>query len=101
MKNFNEMTTKELKNIAKELKVSNWWTLRKDQLIVEIEKKMPKPEEKNEDQNKPKRGQLIEFNGKKQNICAWARELGISPNTLYGRLYRMNWTVERAFTTKK
>lgn len=48
----------------------------------------------------PKRGVLIEWNGKAQNICAWADELGISANTLYGRLYKLGWTVEKAFTTK-
>lgn len=46
-----------------------------------------------------KRGQLIEFDGKAMNICAWGEELGISPNTLYGRIYKMGWSVERAFTT--
>lgn len=46
-----------------------------------------------------KRGALIEYNGKSQNICAWAKELGVSANTLYGRIYHMGWTVERAFTT--
>lgn len=47
----------------------------------------------------PKRGALIEYDGRSQNICTWGEELGISPNTLYGRLYKMGWTVERAFTT--
>lgn len=47
----------------------------------------------------PKRGALIEFDGKAQNICAWGEELGISANTLYGRIYKMGWSVERAFTT--
>lgn len=47
----------------------------------------------------PKRGALIEFDGKAQNICAWGKELGISANTLYGRIYKMGWSVERAFTT--
>lgn len=51
------------------------------------------------EQPKPKRGALIEFNGKAQNICAWGEELGISPNTLYGRIYKMNWPVDKAFTT--
>ena len=56
--------------------------------------------EVNEDDQKltPKRGTLIEYNGKSQNICAWAKELGISANTLYGRLYKLGWTVEKAFT---
>lgn len=48
----------------------------------------------------PKRGALIEWDGKSQNICAWGEELGISPNTLYGRLYRLGWSVEKAFTKK-
>jgi hypothetical protein len=48
----------------------------------------------------PKRGALIEWNGKAQNICAWAEELGISANTLYGRLYKLGWSVDKAFTRK-
>lgn len=48
----------------------------------------------------PKRGALIEYDGRAQNICAWGKELGISPNTLYGRIYKMGWSVEKAFTTK-
>ena len=53
---------------------------------------------KTEEKPKPKRGQLIEYNGKSQNICAWAKELGKNPNTLYGRIYNLGWTVEKAFT---
>lgn len=37
MTNLNEMNTKELKEIAKELKVKNWWTLKKAELIAAIE----------------------------------------------------------------
>lgn len=48
----------------------------------------------------PKRGALIEWNGKSQNICAWGKELGISANTLYGRLYKLGWSVDKAFTKK-
>lgn len=48
----------------------------------------------------PKRGAQIEFNGKSQNICAWAKELGVSANTLYGRLYKLGWSVEKAFSKK-
>ena len=47
-----------------------------------------------------KRGQLIEYNGKAQNICAWAKELGKSANTLYGRIYKLGWSVEKAFESK-
>ena len=178
MKDLREMTSKELKDVAKELKISNWWNLKKAVLIEKIEKVQnmtdeekqaiadqkakedaalaeyrkdwrkytarfnpvefmekfrageisldgegeteepeenleietseteeipePKPEVKEDqpiEQPKPKRGALIEFDGKSQNICKWGEELGISPNTLYGRIYKMNWSVERAFTT--
>lgn len=52
------------------------------------------------DKPTPKRGALIEWNGKAQNICKWGEELGISPNTLYGRIYKMGWSIEKAFTTR-
>ena len=45
------------------------------------------------------RNAQLEFDGRAQNICAWAKELGISANTLYGRIYKMGWSVEKAFTT--
>lgn len=179
MKDLREMTAKELKEIAKEMKISNWWNLKKDVLIAKIEEKQNMTDEEkqieaeqkaredaameiynkdwrkytarynpvefiekfrageidlddeeteeldevmaeedklpeatneekedespetetSEEQPKPKRGALIEFNGKSQNICKWGEELGISPNTLYGRIYKMGWPVERAFTT--
>lgn len=185
MKDLREMTSKELKEIAKEMKISNWWNLKKAVLIEKIEEVQnmtdeekqavvdqkakedaalneyqkdwrkytkrfnpiefmekfrsgeitlddneeteeleevmpeeklpktsneekedqseetpePKTEEKPIEKPKPKRGALIEFDGKSQNICAWGKELGISANTLYGRIYKMGWSVERAFTT--
>lgn len=165
--NMEKKSTKELKVIAKELRVKGWWDMKKADLIKAIEEKQqmtpeeqqaeaeqkaleykamaaydkawykyterydpiqfiedfrsgkikidfedekpeakedqkPEPEVKEEtpaEQPKPKRGALIEYDGRSQNICAWGKELGISPNTLYGRIYKMGWTVERAFTT--
>lgn len=38
MKKFNEMTSKELKVVAKEAKVKNWWNLKKAELVTELEK---------------------------------------------------------------
>nr|DAS45578.1 MAG TPA: Rho termination factor, N-terminal domain [Caudoviricetes sp.] len=188
MKELKEMTVKELKEMAKEMKISNWWNLKKDVLIAKIEERQnmsdeekqaiadqkakedaaireytkhwgrytkrynvlefiekwrageivldgdqsseeveepveeepieesveevedveedqpeetpePETEEKPVEKPKPKRGALIEYDGKAQNICKWGEELGISPNTLYGRIYKMGWSVERAFTT--
>ena len=64
------------------------------------EKAAPKTSENTEGKKvKSKKGVQLEFNGKSQNICAWAKELGISANTLYGRIYKMGWSVEKAFTT--
>lgn len=176
MKDLREMTNKELKEIAKEMKISNWWNLKKAVLIEKIEEVQnmtdeekqaiadqkakedaaikeytknwskytkrynvlefiekwrsgeiildseqpneepveevealeevmpeetpePETEKKPVEKLKPKCGALIEFDGKAQNICAWGEELGISANTLYGRIYKMGWSVERAFTT--
>lgn len=172
MKNLNEMNSKELKELAKEMKVKNWWNLRKAELIEEIDKlqnasdeekekiekeieaenklfyhyqnnwrkygdvnnwtkfyekykagkitlledqkEFPNVEENQEEplvgeainnpveENKtikPKRGALIEYDGRSKNICAWGEELGINPNTLYARIYTMGWSIEKAFTT--
>lgn len=151
MKKINEMTAKELKARAKELKVKGWWDLNKEALIKEIEKieaeaeikarkdalakgkgvrvmtaaeiaklngkeakirkiekveaaeakKIEKIEAGEDGKLVAKRGGLIEYDGKAMNICAWAKEVGISANTLYGRLYKMGWSIEKALTTKK
>lgn len=135
----NNMTTKELKAMAKELKVKNWWNLKKSELIAAIEAIQNKvnealaneaarnaqnePEEVEEvvanevineteevAQNEPetteeapktsnKKQDLIEYNGKTQNLSQWAKELGMSGQTLYARLYLSKWSVEKAFTT--
>ena len=39
---------------------------------------------------------MITFNGKTQNISAWAKEVGINYGTLLSRL-RKGWPLERAF----
>lgn len=132
MMNLNEMKSKELKEMARDLGVKNWWTMNKASLIAAIEEMQSVSEEaieevveethieeaaveaevvvKVEDQKEekkqtvtsaPKRGALIEYDGRSQNICAWAKELGISANTLYGRIYKLGWTVEKAFTVKR
>jgi len=41
----------------------------------------------------------IEFNGEKLPLSYWADKLGMSYHTLYDRLYRWRWPVEKAFTT--
>lgn len=135
MTNLNEMKTKELKEMAKELKVKNWWTLKKNELINEIALTIGDKEDEGEDVNvdqiaqdaietandessdvaeeatqnesetteeKPKkqRGKdLIEWNGKTQNLSQWAKELGMPGQTLFARIHLSNWSVEKAFTT--
>jgi len=41
---------------------------------------------------------FLEFNGKKQTIAQWARELKMNVTTLWMRLYHYNWPIEEAFT---
>lgn len=153
MTDLRNMTSKELKEIAKEKKVKNWWTLKKEVLIAEIEApEEPEVEEteevneeeayiaeimqqkkdlgiecpkinseeveivevnecdnnivdsessETEDKLVPNRGALITYDGKSQNLSAWCKELGFSHQTLYGRLYIYDWSVEKAFTTKR
>lgn len=43
MKTLNEMTVKELKEMAKNLKISNWWNLKKEKLIARIEEAQVQP----------------------------------------------------------
>lgn len=117
------MTSKELKAIAKELKIKDWWTKSKFQLIadikaIEVEDESVETieeivgqdtlEEQEADAKKVKaaqpkekaaRGKQIEFDGKSMNLNEWAKELGMTRQTLYARLYIQNWDVEKAFTT--
>ena len=53
-----------------------------------------------EQSNNLRRNKNITYNGKTQNVTQWADELGINPDTLYSRIFRASWTVEKAFTTK-
>jgi hypothetical protein len=153
MTDLRNMTSKELKEIAKEKKVKNWWTLKKEVLIAEIEASEEQEVEETEEINEeeayiaeimqqkkdlgiecpkinseeveivevnecdnnivdsesseteekfvPNRGALITYDGKSQNLSAWSKELGLSHQTLYGRLYIYGWSVEKAFTTKR
>jgi hypothetical protein len=41
---------------------------------------------------------LITFRGKTQCRAAWAEELGIPPNRIRDRLYKLGWSIERALT---
>jgi hypothetical protein len=41
---------------------------------------------------------LITFNGKTQCLSAWAEQLNISRTTLWCRINRYNWSIEKALT---
>lgn len=55
------MTSKELKEMAKELKVKNWWNLKKSELIAEIKK----IRETEEPQNAPECTEEVEADNNK------------------------------------
>jgi hypothetical protein len=42
---------------------------------------------------------MITYNGETKPFCEWADELGIKYGTLYTRVFRNGWDIERAFTT--
>ena len=52
------------------------------------------------DQQKNKRNvRLIEYNGRVLNIAEWALLVGIPRGTLWERIARRQWTIEKALTT--
>lgn len=55
-------------------------------------------------QNNNKRNSLfVEYNGKKQTIAQWAKEYNMSYTTLWSRLYKYHWSIQKAleYQTKK
>lgn len=106
-----EMNKKNDKELAKEEKQTKKIFTENEKPAASAKKLVPMPGiEKLEELKKEytttekperKRGALIEYKGKAQNICAWARELGVSANTLYSRIYILGWDVEKAFEYKK
>ena len=42
----------------------------------------------------------VTYKGKTQSISQWAEELGIKRQKLVDRFWKLNWSIERAFTTK-
>lgn len=119
------LKTKELKAMARDLGVKGWYDMTKAQLIEEIGKvkdveiivpDAPKPaanvntlneeenvpEAKSDDQehaHKKNKKRLIEYKGKTQTLTAWAKELGIRHQTLYNRIVMKGWDIELAFET--
>lgn len=71
----------------------------RDEKSFEAEKPVEKPVAPKEKKSRGAKGKQIEFNGKSMNLNDWAKELGMTRQTLYARLYIQNWDVEKAFTT--
>ena len=42
----------------------------------------------------------VEYNGVTKTLHEWAKVLEIKPHTLYHRIYKRGWSIERAFTEK-
>lgn len=128
MANYNEMTSKQLKELGKENHIKNWWNLSKAGLIaalseidnnanahesepelVEIQETVEvedtpvvESETPVEEPKKIKKPNLkihdLTFNDKTQSIREWATELEMPWPTLYDRINRNGWTVEEALT---
>ncbi len=43
--------------------------------------------------------QILTFEGRSMTLTAWSEELGLNPSTLFYRINRLGWTVEKALTT--
>lgn len=48
------------------------------------------------DQGDRSNAKLITYDGKTQSISAWAKEIGVTPQLIWQRLYRQGWDVARA-----
>jgi hypothetical protein len=51
-----------------------------------------------EQQNNRRNNRYVTAFGKTQSIAAWAREIGINPDTLQARIVDHGWELERALT---
>lgn len=50
--------------------------------------------------NNKSNNRVFEFNGKRQTLAQWARDVGITRRTLALRIDRLGWSPQRAFTTR-
>lgn len=51
-------------------------------------------------QNNRKDNVYIVYNGKKQTLSDWSKDLGINRVTLWNRLFHSKWSIDKAFNTK-
>ena len=98
MKNYEEMTSRELKKVAAELKIKNYSRSTKAYLLLEIKRILA--ERQPVEKPKKTRGKLYPYNGKAQTLGQWSKELNIPLGTLNARIRRMGWTIEEALGTE-
>lgn len=127
MNELKEMKVADLKNIAKEMNIRGWRTMKKDELVEAIENNRTNdaeevivddaqivPDESVDEGNvntqaedeivpevnpAPRKNakRMLEYNGKTQSLTAWAKELGIRHQTLYNRIVMKGMDVAEAF----
>ena len=48
--------------------------------------------------NNKRNNDLITFNGETKTLMQWARHVGLSQDTLWVRIYRLRWSIDKALT---
>lgn len=87
MEKYMNMTSKELKQLGKEKKVKNWWTLNKSQLAEALVALEPKVEEKKEEKKpRAKRSALKVIYAEKDGKICIIKDNG----TIWGLWYKYN-----------
>jgi len=46
-----------------------------------------------------KNNKFITYNDIKLTISAWEKKLGFKTGTLYNRIFKYNWSIDKAFNT--
>jgi hypothetical protein len=49
--------------------------------------------------NNTRRNSVLEYEGRRQTVSEWATEFGLPYNTLFSRVYRLKWPIEKALKT--
>lgn len=118
MLNLTDLNLVALKEIAKEVEIKGFSTMKKSALAEAITEKMEDNDlvadtvetrlAELEEEFTPKTVAQpslgiteLTFNGKTQSIKAWADEIGIARPALYDRINRHGWSVEEALTIPK
>ena len=112
LKNFN---LKDLKDVAKQVNIKGFSTMKKDALVDALAAEMEGNEEVTGivearltelDGERPVKNTVhpslgiteLTYNGKTQSITKWAEEVGLNRPALYDRINRHGWSVEEALT---